>query len=161
MSVRDRDINITPSILDRLIDLDPRSSNEAPKSRLAGIADLKSSVRRDLEWLLNSRRVIGEIDERLEEVPRSLAIYGLPDFTGIGAKNPNEQARMIGAIEEAIEIFEPRFRDVVVTLEPISVVDKQLTFRIAANLDIEPTPEPVVFDTFMQFGSGEIKVREA
>jgi type VI secretion system protein ImpF len=159
--MRERDISITPSVLDRLIDLDPRSPTEAPRSGLSSIAELKQAVRRDLEWLLNSRRQLAEIDERLEEVPRSVALYGLPDFTGLGAKNVNDHDHMVKTIEGVIEIFEPRFRDVEVTLEPVSNVDRQLTFRITANLDIEPTPEPVVFDTQLQFGSGEITVKEA
>ncbi len=157
----DRSINITPSVLDRLIDYDPRNTTEAPKARFGGLAELKQSVRRDLEWLLNSRMPLGHIDEKLEEVPQSLATFGLPDFTGKGAKNADEQEGMIKAIERAITNFEPRFRDVVVTLEPVSNVDKQLVFRIAANLDLDPTPEPIVFDTTLEFGSGEITVIEA
>jgi predicted component of type VI protein secretion system len=33
-----------------------------------------------------------------------------------------------------------------------------LKFRIEATLDIEPTPEPVVFDTVLQLGSGNFAV---
>ena len=100
------------------------------------------------------------IDERLEEVNKSAAMYGLPDFTGVGAKDPAEQARVTSAIENAIEIFEPRFIGTKVTLEPVSSTDKQLTFRIEAKLDIDPTPEPIVFDTYLHFGSGEFTVKE-
>ena len=158
--MRDHEINITPSIVDRLIDLDPRGSYESPKSRLSSLRDLKQAVRRDIEWLLNARCFPNIIDESLEEVNKSAAVYGLPDFTGVGAKDANEQTRVTQAIETAIEIFEPRFIGTKVTLEPVSSTDKQLTFRIEAHLDIEPTPEPVVFDTYLQFGSGEFTVKE-
>jgi predicted component of type VI protein secretion system len=47
-----------------------------------------------------------------------------------------------------------------VTLEPVSTIDKALKFRIEARLDIEPTPEPIAFDTILQLGSGDFEVKE-
>lgn len=158
--MRESEVSITPSILDRLIDFDPRTSSEAPKSRVGSLDELKQSVRRDLEWLLNARCPVFGIDEDLEEANRSVAVFGLPDFTALGAKNPAEQERISNAIETAIEVFEPRFFDVTVNLEPVSNVDKQLVFRIEASLDVEPTPEPIIFDTVLQFGSGQFAVVE-
>ena len=67
---------------------------------------------------------------------------------------------MTRSIENAIEIFEPRFINVRVSLEPVSSVDKQLKFRIEASLNLEPTPEPVVFDTVLEMGSGNFAVIE-
>ena len=156
--MRETDLRITPSVLDRLLDFDPRSTQEAPKSRLSGLADLKQSVRRDVEWLLNTRRFITDIDENMEEINRSLAVYGLPDYTTLSIKNASEQELMTQAIESALEIFEPRLLGVKVTLEPFSDNDKQLTFRIEAALNVDPSPEPVVFDTVLQAGSGEFQV---
>lgn len=158
--MRGEEINVTPSFLDRLIDLDPRSTKEAPKSRLRGIEELKLSVRRDMEWLLNARAQIVDIDPRMEEIRRSVLRYGLPDFTGMGANDSNEQERITSAIETAIEYFEPRFLGVRVTLEPVSSVDRQLVFRIKATLDVEPAPEPIVFDTVLSLASGEFSVSE-
>lgn len=160
MSRIDNDIRVTPSLLDRLVDLEPRSSQEAPRSRSNSLRELKQSVQRDLEWLLNTRVYLGNIDERLEEVNKSVAVYGLPDFTGVSAKSHLEQSRMTKAIETAIKNFEPRFLDLRVTLEPISTTDKSLKFRIEANLNMEPTPEPVAFDTVLQVGGSEFKVIE-
>jgi type VI secretion system protein ImpF len=156
----ERDLNITPSILDRLVDYEPRNQNEAPKSRLQNLRELKQSVRRDIECLLNARIPDYGIDENAEEIRNSILFYGLPDFTGVGAKDPEEQSRMTSAIEKAIETFEPRFIGLKVYLEPIDIFDKQVRFRIEANLNIEPMPEPVVFDTVLQSGSGEFAVIE-
>lgn len=160
MSRIDNEIRVTPSLLDRLIDYEPNSSQEAPRSRSNSLRELKQSVQRDLEWLLNTRAFFGNIDERLEEVRKSVAVYGLPDFTGVSAKSHLEQTRMTKAIETAIKNFEPRFLDLRVTLEPLSTTDKSLRFRIEANLNMEPTPEPVVFDTVLQLGSTDFKVIE-
>lgn len=147
-------------MLDRLIDLDPRMSQEAPKSRSTSLHELKQAVRRDLEWLLNSRCHTQAVDDRLEESPRSVAFYGLPDFTAVSVRSYVEQKRMTKAIEDAIRIFEPRFTNLRVTLEPIENVDRQLKFRIEATLDIEPTPEPIVFDSVLQQGAGGFVVEE-
>ena len=117
------------------------------------------SVKRDLEWLLNTRQPPYEIAETLEEVNRSLAVYGLPDFTSLSAKNPGEQQKLTKALETALSIFEPRFINVNVSLAPVDHTDRQLRFRIEAHLDIDPTPEPISFDTVLQVGSGEFAVK--
>jgi type VI secretion system protein ImpF len=160
MSRIDNEIRITPSVLDRLLDFEPDVSREAPKSRSKSLRDLKLSVRRDLEWLLNSRSFPGEIDERLEEVKKSVVVYGLPDITGISAKSHIEQKRLTEALENAIKIFEPRFLNLKVTLEPVNNIDRMLKFRIEAQLNVEPTPEPIAFDTVLQLGSGDFDVKE-
>lgn len=160
MARTDNEIRVTPSVLDRLLDFEPKSSQEAPKSRSRSLRELKQSVRRDLEWLFNARCFPEEIDPKLEEIYKSAAVYGLPDFTGVSAKNVNEQKRLTRAMEAAVKNFEPRFIDLKVTLEPVSNTDKALRFRIEARLDIEPTPEPIVFDTVLQLGSGEFEVKE-
>jgi type VI secretion system protein ImpF len=160
MSRLDNEIRVTPSVIDRLIDLEPRQSKESPKSRSTSLRELKQAIRRDLEWLLNTRCFTEQIDDRLEEVKNSVAYYGLPDFTGVSAKSHLEQKRMTKAIENALKIFEPRFIDLKVTLEPIDSFDRQLKFRIEARLDIEPTPEPVAFDTVLQLGSGNFAIIE-
>lgn len=156
----DNEIRVTPSVLDRLIDLDPRSSEEAPKTRSASLRELRDSVRRDLEWLLNTRCHTEALDENLEESPRSVAFYGLPDFTGLAAKNAAEQKKLANAVETALTHFEPRFLDLKVTLEPLSNVDRQMKFKIEARLDVEPAPEPIAFDTVLELGKGDFSVIE-
>ncbi len=147
-------------MLDRLLDFEPENSSEAPKSRSASLRDLKLTVRRDVEWLLNTRRTIAEVPTRLEETVRSVFLYGLPDFVSVSAKSPSEQKRLTKELETAIRLFEPRLIDVRVTLEPTDSVERVLRFRIEAKINVEPVPEPVVFDTVLQLGSGEYKLKE-
>lgn len=156
----DNEIRITPTVLDRLLDFEPDLSSESPKSRSRSLRELKQSVRRDLEWLLNTRRYPGEVPERLEEVQNSVVMYGLPDFTALGAKSPHEQKRLVKELEVALKIFEPRFMDLKITLEPPSQTERVLRFRIDARLKVEPTPEPISFDTVLALGSGEYVVQE-
>ena len=67
---------------------------------------------------------------------------------------------MTEALETALRNFEPRFLDLRVTLDPIDTTDKSLRFRIEANLNVEPAPEPIVFDTVLQLGTGDFAVVE-
>lgn len=158
MARTDHEIRITPSVLDRLLDYEPRNQTEAQKSHSVSLAELKLSVKRDLEWLLNTRQNGIEIPETLEEVNESLAVYGLPDLTSLSARNPNEQNRLAKSLETALRVFEPRFINVKVSLEPIDNTDRQLRFHIEAHLDVEPAPEPISFDTVLSVGSGEFAV---
>jgi len=158
--VRESEIRITPSIIDQLVDLDPRSSTDAHKSRSLSVSELKQSVKRDMEWLLNSRRVAHRIDAGLEEVNKSVFAYGIPDITATGARDLNEQNELRSSIETAIRNFEPRLIGLKVEFEQVENAHKQLRFRIEASLDIEPAPEPIVFDTVVEVGSGEFKVSE-
>lgn len=156
----DNEIKITPSILDRLLDFAPDIAREPPTSRAKSLRELKQSVRRDLEWLLNSRNHSDEIAHRLEEINKSLFVYGLADFTGQGVKNPGEQKKLVQSLEKAIRVFEPRLMDLRVTLEPIDEIKRILQFRIEARLKIDPVPEPVMFDTVLQMGSGQFEIKE-
>jgi len=56
MARRSHERGIKPSLLDRLIDDEPRNRAEAQDRRAHSLKELKDSVRRDLEALLNSRR---------------------------------------------------------------------------------------------------------
>lgn len=160
MARQDSEIRITPSIYDRLLDFEPDVKREAPKSRAQSLRELKIAVRRDLESLLNTRCMIDHIPERLEEVNSSLAIYGLPDITGVAIKSMSEQHRLVGLMKTAIRVFEPRLMNVEISLEPISDVQRILRFRIDAQLKVDPIPEPITFDTVLQMGSGEFEVVE-
>jgi type VI secretion system protein ImpF len=160
MARRDNEFRITPSVLDRLIDYEPNLSSEAPKSRSASLQELRQSVRRDLEWLLNTRCHGNDLVDEDLECRKSVAFYGLPDIMGMSPKSPAEQKRLTKALETAIKTFEPRFLDLKISLEPVSNIDRQLKFRVEARLDMDPEPEPIAFDTILQTGSGEFAVKE-
>src|SRR5690625_7191258 len=75
--------SLRPSILDRLIDQEPHVEREATRSATQKLTDLRQSVRRDLENLLNTRYRVAEPPEDLEQHNVSLLNYGLPDFANI------------------------------------------------------------------------------
>ncbi len=81
MARPEADIAVTPSLIDRLIDLDPANSADPPATRNQSVRQLKLALRRDLEWLLNTRRIPEEAPEAYESLSHSLYNYGLPDVT--------------------------------------------------------------------------------
>ena len=78
MAKIEADQPLVPSVLDRLIDDEPTATREPPKSRGQVLRDLKQSVRRDLENLLNTRQRCKSWPENLSELEVSLVNYGFP-----------------------------------------------------------------------------------
>jgi len=156
----DSEARITLSVLDRLIDSDPGSPADPPPTRTRSLRELKRNVRRDLEWLLNTRREIHDLSTDLQQAAKSLLMYGLPDFSAASVSNPSDQKYMLRTLELAIELFEPRLGRVAIRLEPGGETERSLHFRIEAELLVDPAPEPVTFDTTVQLYSGEYDVKE-
>ncbi len=159
MSRYDNEIRITPSIIDRLIDEEPEVSSEAIATRQKSLRQLKTAVRRDLEWLLNSRQIVGGIPADLKETVHSVANFGLPDFSSWSLKSPTERNRVRRMLETAISVFEPRLVDVTISIDPMRENERALKFRVDARLKVEPVPEPITFDTVLELGSGQYKVQ--
>lgn len=159
MARTDNEVRVTNSVLDRLLDYEPELSREAVASRSKSLRELKQSVRRDLEWLLNTRQVAGGVPADLKETNNSVAAYGLPDFTHLSIDSGVDQKFIKREVEEAVRRFEQRLGNVVVSIEPVSGTDRVLRFRIDAELKIDPAPEPITFDTVLQLGNGEYMVR--
>ena len=151
---------LVPSVLDRLLDDDPAAPREPAKSRHQVLRELKESVRRDLENLLNTRRRCLPLPAGLTELERSLVNYGIPDFTGgdLGSADWREEFR--GLVESVLRTWEPRFQTVTVRLvEDAEFLDRTLRFRIDGLLRAYPAPEPVVFDSALEGGTGNFEVK--
>lgn len=156
---QDTENAVTLSLLDRLMDHEPGRKAEVPLSRVQSLRELKASLRRDLEWLLNSRRSPIDVPETFTECQRSLVVYGLPDLSSLTVHSANDQARLIRGMEEAISHFEPRLTAVKVSIAPVAIGSRVLRFVIEAMLNIDPAPEHVTFDTMLELNSGEYAVK--
>ena len=154
---------IQQSVLDRLIDEDPRSQSEAQPTRARSVRELRSAVRRDLEWLLNSRRAIRDEEARLQPaiVAQSVENYGLPDVTNLSLDSGADQVLLIQLLQTTITRFEPRLRSVRVVPQPQDKKRRILRFTIEGILDMDPAPEWISFDTSLELGNHNYKVKEA
>lgn len=154
------EINIVPSLLDRLLDDDPENSREPLISRLQNLRALENAVARDLEALLNTKQeTLEELPAELTEVSRSLIAYGLPDFTSLSLLNADHRDLIRRAVERAIAIYEPRLQRVKVTMETARESERGLRFRIDALLRVDPAPEPVTFDAVLQLNTQQYLVK--
>lgn len=150
---------ITNSVLDRLIDLEPGNRMENSLSRAQSVRLLRSAVRRDLEWLLNTRRIADAPDEGLREVNRSVYVYGLPDLSALSMATAADRNKLTRQILNAIALFEPRLAGVRVSLvEAADAATKEARLRIEAMLRMDPVPEPISFDTVIDLKTGNCRI---
>jgi type VI secretion system protein ImpF len=154
------DFTVTMPVLDRLVDKDPQSRAEDALTRAESVRQIKAGLRRDLEWLLNTRRISVEPDESLKGLNRSVYVYGLPDFSSYTASSPKDQAKLIRAILNTLKIFEPRLANLQVTPADDGQRPRlqSLRLRIDGLLLMDPAPEHVSFDTVIELRSGECQV---
>src|ERR1700722_10196234 len=145
-------------LLDRLVDEEPKIKTEAPMTRSASLARLKTAVRRDLENLLNPPRPPDSIPEGSVEILRSVYYYGLPDITSMPANFLYEQGKLLQSIETAVKTFEGRLEGVKVSLVPVVAQSRGLRFVIDGMLRIDPLPEHVVYDASIELTSLEVSI---
>ncbi|SRR5579884_217805 len=146
------------SVMDRLIDEDLRIPDKQ-LTRSESLRKLRDAVRRDLEWLLNTRHPVVAAPPN-SQLQRSLYMYGVPDITSLSAKNMADREHLLQAMQATIEHFEPRIANPRVTLaaeqdEKVPV----LRFVIEGLLRIDPSPEQIAFGAVVELASGECRVQ--
>jgi type VI secretion system protein ImpF len=154
--------NIQQGLLDRLIDNDPFNRQESPLTRPESLRQFRLSVKRDLEWLLNTTRMPIEVPEACDEVQNTVLFYGLPDIASISLQNPGDELRLRRSLETSIETFEPRLAQARVTSrDPYRTTQQSITFHVEAMLMIEPAPERIAFDTVLEVTKGAYSVKDS
>jgi type VI secretion system protein ImpF len=160
MVKRDVERTAQQSLLDRLIDRDPMSATEPRMTYAQSVSEFKQAVRRDVEWLLNTRRTPEPATDSMAELQKSLHDYGLPDITSLSADAPEVRMQLARRIEEAITLFEPRLADVKITVTDTGEGGtRQLRFLIEGMLRMEPNPEQVAFDTILDTTNCNFEVK--
>jgi type VI secretion system protein ImpF len=147
------------SVLDRLIDNDPKVSKEAPLDDNQALRIIQASVRRDLENLLNTRYRCVAWPPELKELDDSLINYGIPDFTASGLNAAQDSDILIKAIRLSISLFEPRLTDVQIERVQDDYVDRTFRFRIEGTLLIEDKMLRVRFDSSLESETGQFAIQ--
>lgn len=158
MPPRETQGQVTLTILDRLIDEEPKVRSEVPLTYSKSLAKLKIGLRRDLENLLNSRQNPEGVPEACVETAKSVYMYGFPDISSLPANFLYDQHRLTALLQDTLSIFEPRLEGVKVTLIPATDTSRVVRFVIEGMLMIDPTPEHVVYDAALELTSGEYQV---
>ena len=151
---------VTLSVMERLVDRDPTVAAEPALTRAQSVRQLKASLRRDLEWLLNTRRRPDAVESEFKELEQSLFNYGLADISNLSWDSARDRQRVSRMIEKTIATFEPRIKRLkVVAAEAAPGAKHVLRFQIEGLLDMDPAPEHISFDTVLQLSSGDIQIK--
>jgi len=135
------------TLIDRLVDYLPHTADERRPLRTMSEADMRSCVRRDLSWLLNTRTSID--GDRFDAEELSVIDYGMPDFGSYSPQNKKDRKRIAKRMKKAITLFEPRLQNVEVDVLPDMPDEKRLVATIQADLVIDHIREPVRFKTIL------------
>lgn len=145
---------VTQSVLDRLTQVD-----DWPSTRTQSVRFFREALKRDLEWLLNTRKPPLPELASWPAARDTVINFGLPDITSLGLTSASDHRSLRLAIESCLRVFEPRLTDVHVTLESSDTADRRLRFHIEGNMKLDPAPEEISFDTVLELSSGEYKVK--
>ena len=123
---------------------------------------LRMTVRRELNWLLNTTNLGSAIDlEPYDEVKTSVLNYGVADLAG---KSLSQRAVLQRAreIRSAIRAFEPRMNEADLVVEPVPQVEREnsVTYVIYGNVVSAVNALPVKFRTDVENDSAAVSIRE-
>lgn len=134
------------SLLDRLIDWEPKQQREYPPLRAQTWPEFQQSLLRDLAWLLNTHCPFNREDLEAGG-QRSVIDYGVPDIHVFYTHNAEDQRQVEKILEEAIEAFEPRLKEVRVQLGKVNDY-RELGGYIEAEVIFNDVAEPLSFPIF-------------
>lgn len=143
------------SILDRLVDNEPGVSHEPVQRRFTTISQVRESVVRDLENLLNTRKSIHVVPETDVQVTSSLFTYGVRDFISYSPRSPSVRQQIRQEIERIVVLYEPRIRNASVRLDAAAGFERTLRFRISGLLAVGSVTAPITFDTCFDINRGD------
>jgi type VI secretion system lysozyme-like protein len=116
------------------------------------LAALKESIRREIAHLLNTRCPVRQ------DRNGTVIDYGLPDFSWMSAASADDRQALALVITRKVNAFEPRLREVRVTIEPDAADPRAVVGTIQAMLVVESLREPVSFPVAIRNKTGEVLV---
>ena len=131
-------------LFERLIDLSPAETAEAEVFRVTTPDMLQASVRRQLEWLLSTRRPV-TVEEALMEDSLTVTEFGIPDTSLLSPHLDHSCDQFALAVEMAVKAFEPRLAGVSVTAAPVKGRKDALCLQVSGMLKLSSATEDVSF----------------
>ncbi|MGH8175986.1 MAG: type VI secretion system baseplate subunit TssE [Steroidobacter sp.] len=156
---------LQPSLLDRLTDDAPDAREEGRDKRVLSLSQLRSSVLRDIGWLLNTIHLQASQDlSAWPAVASSTVNYGIPDLAGTSIAGRNTGA-LERAVRQAVLNFEPRILSdtlrVTVRIEPEQMTRHAMLFIIEGQLWAQPVPLSLYLKTELDLETGAVTVAES
>jgi type VI secretion system protein ImpF len=139
------------SIFDRLLDDSPEQNVEAEPNRSSLYFQVRESLKRDLEAVLNSRRRFLSPPEHMRYLDQSMLNYGLTDFTNDSVHNSDFHMMFRDHVLNVIFRLEPRLTNVdLKILENNDPFDRSLRFRIQGMMLLgENEQEEIIFNSYL------------
>ena len=145
------EVLVTQSLIDRLTDYE-----DWPTTRNASLRMYRDGIKRDMEWLLNSRKPYVEMVEKYELASRSVFNFGLPDFSQRRGHDPDV---VRAAILKTIRTHESRILDPVVQIVRSDELSRSIRFHVDGRLAFEDGEEEISFDTLLSITSGTYEIK--
>ena len=161
----------TPSLVDRLsndepdfydstdVDASGQIRRQANKARTReAVKRYEDSVRRDLEWLFNSRRVKDDRLAKYPELQSSVFCYGIPDLNSEDPSRTHDKDELLHNMEDAVARFDRRLCDLTIEFGSPVLGSHLLHFQISGVVMMDPVPVEVAFQSSLDPIIGECKV---
>lgn len=155
---------LQPFLLDRLSDDQSDQAKESRDKYVFSMRQLKSSLMRDLAWLLNTAAPTA--DEGLEEFPAvmtSVINYGIPDLTGQTASSL-ESTILERGIVKAIQAFEPRLEKRGMSVRLVkgeaTHAGNSMALEIKAEVVANPLPDTLYIKTEVDLETGQFEIKD-
>jgi type VI secretion system protein ImpF len=153
---------LQPSLLDRLTDDAPDTTQESNAAWIIDVSRLREIIQRDLHWLLNTTNYEPSVDlELYPQTASSILNFGITDVSGTSA-TLRRADELKQAIRLAIERFEPRLLPETLEVTSHSSDGRRgglLAFDIRAELWAEPVPLDLYLRTQLDVTTGQVTVR--
>ena len=134
----------------------PRGGTTSIRPNPEDPVEVRESIRRNLERLLNSR----------QGMAKACPDYGLPDTVELISQLPEGQWEIEKAIQTTIEKYEPRLRKKSVRVQYFESPERAMRacFHITAAIETRDGSRSVKFETEVGFGrvdspKGQVKVQ--
>lgn len=126
--------------------------------------DIKSCVKRDLEWLFNTIQYAPNHElDNLPETARSVINFGIPDFSGKTVSGL-DLVQIERLLLQAIIDFEPRIIRKTLTVKVIADQDKKehnvFVFEIEGEICAKPLPLRLHLRTELELESSQVIIYE-
>jgi type VI secretion system protein ImpF len=157
-------------LFERLVDEEPDQPSEGQPFRVLSKKKLWESVRRELWHLLNTRCPVPL--HLITEEERTVINYGIPDFTSLWPNNLGDRQLIAGIIGQTIAAYEPRLRNVRVSIADYDEQERRLWITVDADLvtdaviemrsypEDSASAEPVTFPIVLHNKTGMLELYE-
>ncbi|HEX8775463.1 MAG TPA: type VI secretion system baseplate subunit TssE [Pyrinomonadaceae bacterium] len=157
-------------LFERLVDEDPDQPEEEQPFRVLSRKKLWESVRREVGRLLNTRCPVPL--HLITEEERTVINYGIPDFTSLSSNNAVDRQLIANIIGQTIAAYEPRLRNIRVSIADFDEHERKLWITIDADLvtdrviEVRSYPEdstsvePVTFPIVLHNKTGMLELYE-